>query len=91
LFPRSQTLPFGPLRESSTLIATQDSAAAASSLFGYGAWLVALCVFVYFLSASAMEDSVRRCPKCQIVLPELANYTVYQCVSCGTVLRGTLS
>ncbi|ESW07223.1 hypothetical protein PHAVU_010G111600 [Phaseolus vulgaris] len=37
-----------------------------------------------------MEDSVRRCPKCQIVLPELANYTVYQCVSCGTVLRGKL-
>ncbi|KAG4938073.1 hypothetical protein AAZX31_16G025100 [Glycine max] len=39
-----------------------------------------------------MEDSTKlrlvRCPKCQNVLPELANYTVYQCGGCNTVLRG---
>ncbi|KAK7389840.1 hypothetical protein VNO78_25135 [Psophocarpus tetragonolobus] len=41
-----------------------------------------------------MEDSTKlrlvRCPKCQNVLPELANYSVYQCGACGTVLRGKL-
>nr|KYP56082.1 Uncharacterized protein At5g05190 family [Cajanus cajan] len=41
-----------------------------------------------------MEDSAMlrlvRCPKCQNVLPELANYTVYQCGGCDTVLRGKL-
>ncbi|KAG5036875.1 hypothetical protein JHK86_017715 [Glycine max] len=39
-----------------------------------------------------MEDSTKlrlvRCPKCQNVLPELANYTIYQCGACNTVLRG---
>ncbi|RDY00886.1 Protein ENHANCED DISEASE RESISTANCE 4, partial [Mucuna pruriens] len=52
-----------------------------------------LCVCVLFLSL-AMEDSAKlrlvRCPKCQNVLPELANYTVYQCGGCDTVLRGKL-
>ncbi|BAT98067.1 uncharacterized protein HKW66_Vig0170040 [Vigna angularis] len=41
-----------------------------------------------------MEDSAKlrlvKCPKCQKVLPELANYTVYQCGGCGSVLRGKL-
>ncbi|KAL2336149.1 hypothetical protein Fmac_010595 [Flemingia macrophylla] len=41
-----------------------------------------------------MEDLAKlrlvRCPKCQNVLPELANYTVYQCGGCDTVLRGKL-
>lgn len=39
-----------------------------------------------------MEDSggkVRlvRCPKCENLLPELADYSVYQCGGCGAVLR----
>lgn len=42
-----------------------------------------------------MEDSggkVRlvRCPKCENLLPELADYSVYQCGGCGAVLRGML-
>ncbi|CAJ1950365.1 unnamed protein product [Sphenostylis stenocarpa] len=84
---------FWTLRESSIVIISEDCAAS-SSLFGYGAWLEALCVFVYYLLASAMGDSANlrlvRCPKCQNVLPELANYTVYQCGGCDTVLRGKL-
>lgn len=32
-----------------------------------------------------------RCPKCENLLPELPDYSVYQCGGCGTVLRGTLS
>ncbi|XP_038700391.1 protein ENHANCED DISEASE RESISTANCE 4-like isoform X2 [Tripterygium wilfordii] len=28
-----------------------------------------------------------RCPKCENLLPELADYSVYQCGGCGTVLR----
>lgn len=30
-----------------------------------------------------------RCPKCENLLPELADYSVYQCGGCGAVLRGT--
>lgn len=41
-----------------------------------------------------MSDSAKvrlvRCPKCQNLLPELADYSVYQCGGCGAVLRGTL-
>ncbi|XP_061349880.1 uncharacterized protein LOC133295099 isoform X2 [Gastrolobium bilobum] len=41
-----------------------------------------------------MEDSAKvrlvRCPKCQNLLPELADYSVYQCGGCGAVLRGKL-
>lgn len=29
-----------------------------------------------------------RCPKCENLLPELADYSVYQCGGCGAVLRG---
>lgn len=99
LFPRSQALPFGPLRESSTLIGF--------CFFFFFVWLwclvraleelcvFVLCCVVYYLSVPAMEDSTKlrlvRCPKCQNVLPELANYTIYQCGACNTVLRGTLS
>lgn len=32
-----------------------------------------------------------RCPKCENLLPELADYSVYQCGGCGAVLRGMLS
>lgn len=91
LFPRSQALPFGPLRESSILISNQGFCCCV-----FFVWLWCLVsVFLYYLSASAMEDSAKlrlvKCPKCQNVLPEHANYTVYQCGGCGTVLRGTLS
>ncbi|XP_027335664.1 protein ENHANCED DISEASE RESISTANCE 4-like isoform X2 [Abrus precatorius] len=41
-----------------------------------------------------MEDTAKlrlvRCPKCQNVLPELANYSVYQCGGCNAVLRAKL-
>ncbi|XP_062074524.1 protein ENHANCED DISEASE RESISTANCE 4-like [Humulus lupulus] len=35
------------------------------------------------------ESKVRlvRCPKCQNLLPELPDYSVYQCGGCGTILR----
>ncbi|KAK7285822.1 hypothetical protein RJT34_20603 [Clitoria ternatea] len=43
------------------------------------------------LSRSSMSDSAKvrlvRCPKCQNILPELADYSVYQCGGCGAVLR----
>jgi DNA-directed RNA polymerase subunit RPC12/RpoP len=29
-----------------------------------------------------------RCPKCGNLLPELPDYSVYQCGGCGAVLRG---
>lgn len=32
-----------------------------------------------------------RCPKCENLLQELADFSVYQCGGCGAVLRGTLS
>jgi DNA-directed RNA polymerase subunit RPC12/RpoP len=32
-----------------------------------------------------------RCPKCENLLQELADFSVYKCGSCGAVLRGTLS
>lgn len=39
-----------------------------------------------------MTDSSKlrlvRCPKCENLLPELADYSVYQCGGCGAVLRG---
>ncbi|XP_065860245.1 protein ENHANCED DISEASE RESISTANCE 4 [Euphorbia lathyris] len=38
-----------------------------------------------------MADSTKvrlvRCPKCENLLPELENYSVYQCGGCGAVLR----
>ena len=39
------------------------------------------------MSGSAKLRLVR-CPKCENLLPELADYSVYQCGGCGTVLRG---
>lgn len=30
------------------------------------------------------------CPKCENILPELADYSLYQCGGCGTVLGGKL-
>lgn len=31
-----------------------------------------------------------RCPKCDNLLPELPDYSVYKCGGCGAVLRGML-
>lgn len=31
-----------------------------------------------------------RCPKCENLLPEFADYSVYQCGGCGAVLRGAV-
>lgn len=32
-----------------------------------------------------------RCPKCENLLPELPDYSVYQCGGCGAVLRGNFN
>uniref|UniRef100_A0A2N9J399 Uncharacterized protein n=1 Tax=Fagus sylvatica TaxID=28930 RepID=A0A2N9J399_FAGSY len=41
-----------------------------------------------------MADSAKvrlvRCPKCENLLPELADYSVYQCGGCGAVLRAKI-
>ncbi|KAL5136199.1 Protein ENHANCED DISEASE RESISTANCE 4 [Glycine soja] len=39
------------------------------------------------MSDSANKLRLVRCPKCQNLLPELADYSVYQCGGCGAVLR----
>ncbi|KAG5091373.1 hypothetical protein JHK82_050151 [Glycine max] len=39
------------------------------------------------MSDSANKLRLVRCPKCQNLLLELADYSVYQCDSCGAVLR----
>ncbi|KAL5156213.1 Protein ENHANCED DISEASE RESISTANCE 4 [Glycine soja] len=39
------------------------------------------------MSDSANKVRLVRCPKCQNLLPELADYSVYQCGGCGAVLR----
>lgn len=31
-----------------------------------------------------------RCPKCENLLPELNDYSVYQCGGCGAVLKGNI-
>lgn len=33
---------------------------------------------------------VVRCPKCDKLLPELANFTVYRCGGCNATLQGKL-
>lgn len=42
-----------------------------------------------------MEDSAKlrlvRCPKCQNLLPEIPDYSVYQCGGCGAVLRAKVN
>lgn len=37
-----------------------------------------------------MNTKVRlvRCPRCRLVLPELADVPVYECGGCGTILQG---
>ncbi|KAK6920013.1 putative zinc-ribbon domain, plant, partial [Dillenia turbinata] len=43
----------------------------------------------YFSSSMAEAAKVRlvRCPKCENLLPEFPDYSVYQCGGCGAVLR----
>lgn len=31
-----------------------------------------------------------RCPQCENLLPEMPDFSVYQCGGCGAILRGTL-
>lgn len=40
------------------------------------------------MSESAKVRLVR-CPKCENLLPEVTEFSVYQCGGCGAVLRGT--
>lgn len=39
----------------------------------------------------AVAANVRlvRCPKCENLLPELPDFSLYQCGGCGAVLKGT--
>ncbi|KAM7275849.1 hypothetical protein ACFE04_017715 [Oxalis oulophora] len=39
------------------------------------------------MTESTTNVRLVRCPKCQNLLPELADYSVYQCGGCGAVLR----
>ena len=53
-----------------------------------------ICLNVsFFVLIIKMAESTKvrlvRCPKCENLLPELADYSVYQCGGCGAVLRGT--
>jgi hypothetical protein len=54
--------------------------------------LVRRRILFRFLWLSTMADSAKirlvLCPKCENLLPELADYPVYQCGGCGTVLGG---
>ncbi|KAJ4955472.1 hypothetical protein NE237_012255 [Protea cynaroides] len=51
--------------------------------------VVCLCFSFFGLLDMAEGTKVRvvRCPKCENLLPELPDYTVYRCGGCGTVLR----
>jgi len=40
--------------------------------------------------AESSKVRLVRCPKCENLLPELPDYSVYQCGGCGAVLRGIL-
>ncbi|TYI00069.1 hypothetical protein ES332_A11G108300v1 [Gossypium tomentosum] len=40
--------------------------------------------------AESTKVRLVRCPKCENLLPELADYSVYQCGGCGAVLRAKL-
>ncbi|KAJ4950826.1 hypothetical protein NE237_027658 [Protea cynaroides] len=54
--------------------------------------LVCLCFSSFGLldMAEGTELRVVRCPKCENLLPELPDYTVYQCGGCGAVLRAKI-
>lgn len=56
-------------------------------MFGF---CVVESLFCEFYAAMSEPGKVRlvRCPKCENLLPELPDYSVYQCGGCGTVLRG---
>lgn len=48
------------------------------------------CLSWVLFSAMAEAGKLRLvlCPKCENLLPELENYSVYECGGCGAVLRG---
>ena len=39
----------------------------------------------------ASEVCLVRCPKCENLIQEITDYSVYQCGGCGAVLRGIIS
>lgn len=41
------------------------------------------------MSEALAEVCLVRCPKCESLLPEVIDYSVYQCGGCGTVLRAS--
>lgn len=41
--------------------------------------------------AEGFKVRLVRCPKCENLLQEAADFSVYQCGGCDAVLRGTLS
>lgn len=40
------------------------------------------------MAEGSTEVRLVRCPKCEDLLPELPDYSVYQCGGCDAVLRG---
>lgn len=42
------------------------------------------------MAESSSNVRLVRCPKCGNLLPELHDFSVYQCGGCGTVLRGNI-
>lgn len=40
--------------------------------------------------AEAAKVRLVRCPKCENLLPELPDYSLYQCGGCGAVLKGII-
>lgn len=39
--------------------------------------------------AEASKVRLVRCPKCENLLPELPDFSIYKCGGCGTILKGT--
>lgn len=42
------------------------------------------------ISGTATKFRLVKCPKCRKLLPEVAEFPVYQCGGCGVFLRGNM-
>lgn len=51
-------------------------------------WVSSCFEFDLLKMAEISKVRLVRCPKCENLLPELQDYSVYQCGGCGAVLRG---
>lgn len=40
--------------------------------------------------AEASKVRLVRCPKCENLLPELPDFSLYKCGGCGAILKGTI-